>query len=219
MFQPKALCENLTPSEMRTAALQGVLEIQKDLLRIIKSPQVKASYQDKLTKIIFSNQSQQVSVPLDKKSDWTPLMLAVLYNNQLTDLNKKLGMPAYLFLLEQGADVNESNIFQMTPLMITAFTGDVTVAHELIQRGAQIDSVNYHDETAAHLAFQEGKNDLLQLLIDKGTDTALRSYSELCLEDREIKEILKERGISLKKATPSSGASKKTPFDSKSHSY
>lgn len=126
-------------------------------------------------------------------------MLAVLYHSELGALQTELGKAPYLFLIEHGADVNESNRFLMTPLMMTAFTGDAVVAKILLQNGAQIDMLNYHGETAAHLAFQENKADVLQTLINSGTDTCLRSYTGLCLQDKEMQPILSERGVFIKK--------------------
>lgn len=210
MIQSKALREDLTPDEMIAASKKNELDIQKDLISKFKNVEQRHFYLSRIKSLCRSPKPKLINKPLDKKNGWTPLMLAVLYQVYLKDLQEELGEPPYLFLIKQGADINASNRFMMTPLMMTAFTKEVTVASTLIQQGAEINMCNYHDETVLHLAYQEGNFSskencdprakvLLQTLINAGADINLRSYTKLCLSDKEIQSVLTKQGIFLKK--------------------
>lgn len=183
MIQSKALREDLTPDEMVAASKKNELDIQKDLISKFKNVEQRHLYLSRIKSLCRSPKPKLINKPLDKKNGWTPLMLAVLYQVYLKDLQEELGEPPYLFLIKQGAEIN---------------------------------MCNYHDETVLHLVYQEGNfsskencdpraKALLQTLINAGADINLRSYTKLCLSDKEIQSVLTKQGIFLKKTF-------KTPF-------
>lgn len=100
--------------------------------------------------------------------------------------------------IEQGADINAQNIFGFTPLMLATILGNDSLVRELIDKGASIDIINTHDETAAHLAFQESQFDILKMFVNQGTDTSLCSFTGLCLSDPKIVDDLKKHNITVK---------------------
>lgn len=65
----------------------------------------------------------------------------------------------------------------LTPLMIATVLNQPQLVDELLLLGADVNEVNSHEETALHLAFQEGNADILEELILMGGDLKAVSFT------------------------------------------
>lgn len=71
-------------------------------------------------------------------------------------------------LLDSGADVNASNVFGNTALMLAASSGCTDVVRFLISRGANVNATNHRGRTALYMAQREGHRDVVALLVRAG---------------------------------------------------
>jgi ankyrin repeat protein len=93
-------------------------------------------------------------------------------------------------LLAQGVDVNSTSpaettrvkngpigIGSLTPLIISAASGDTEVVRILLQAGARVDAQDVRGMTPLMLALatDHPNRDIVKLLIDKGADTKIKS--------------------------------------------
>ncbi len=126
-----------------------------------------------------------------QKKGWTPLLCAVSHGNDdivrmlLTsgaDLNAKTdtGMSAlaraiydgrsatFKILLEAGADISTRDNDGYTPLMRAAI-GNADIVSILLEKGADVNATNTHDETALKIAKNQPKNDrIVHMLLRVG---------------------------------------------------
>ncbi|XP_035826279.1 transient receptor potential cation channel subfamily A member 1 homolog [Aplysia californica] len=82
-------------------------------------------------------------------------------------------------LLDSGADLDDKNEEEQTPLHLAAKYGRTNIVRELIKRDKTI--VNDEDEnsnTALHLAAQYGHNKVAKVLLDLGADVSARNYNQ-----------------------------------------
>jgi ankyrin repeat protein len=74
-------------------------------------------------------------------------------------------------LLARGADVNATDNYGQTALMVASMNGEADIAQLLIARGANVDATDEYDgETAFMMAAYNGEADMVQLLLDRGAD-------------------------------------------------
>jgi ankyrin repeat protein len=73
-------------------------------------------------------------------------------------------------LLENGADIHESDNTGMTALHICAKQGNLGLLQYLVQQGADKDKVNLKGVTALHVAAEEGNTEMVQYLVQQGAD-------------------------------------------------
>ncbi len=77
-------------------------------------------------------------------------------------------------LLNSGADVNERNNSQLTPLHLAAARNRVETAKLLIDRGAAIDAQDEMGLTPLHLATRSGNAAVIELLAGNGVNPEVR---------------------------------------------
>lgn len=77
----------------------------------------------------------------------------------------------------------------LTPLMIATVLNEPMLVDELLFLGADVNELNSHDETALHLAFQEGYTDILEKLILLGANLKSVSFTGNVVY-RELHNIL-----------------------------
>lgn len=100
-------------------------------------------------------------------------------------------------LIEQGADVNarsRGSIARVPPLGTAAFVRSVALARLLLDAGADVDGQGEGGFTALHGAAQNGDEELVRLLLDRGADPAVstadgRRPADLAGEER-IRRLL-----------------------------
>jgi ankyrin repeat protein len=74
------------------------------------------------------------------------------------------------FLLENGANINDRDIIDQTPLIIAAFNGCKDIVKMLLDAGADIGHRNDQGENALISAAQEGNIDVVKVLLEAGAD-------------------------------------------------
>lgn len=77
------------------------------------------------------------------------------------------------WLLQSGADVNTGARWGAPPLVIAAHTGNTAIMKLLIEKGADVNAINFNPfggETALMLAAKEANLEIVQLLLTHGAD-------------------------------------------------
>jgi len=74
------------------------------------------------------------------------------------------------FLLENGANINDRDTIDQTPLIIAAFNGWKDIVKMLLDAGADIGHRNDQGENALISAAQEGNIDVVKVLLEAGAD-------------------------------------------------
>ncbi len=107
--------------------------------------------------------------------------------------------------LEYGADINcRNNPGSESPLQSAVFRQFITLAHMLIDAGANLESTNIDGMTAFHTALLTGNLELINLLIERGANVkavdnngknALHFLAESRMEHASIAERLLNMGI------------------------
>ena len=77
----------------------------------------------------------------------------------------------------------------LTPLMIATVLNEPMLVDELLFLGADVNEINTHEETALHLAYQEGYTDILEKLILLGANLKSVSFTGNVVY-RELHNIL-----------------------------
>ncbi|CAD7703014.1 unnamed protein product [Ostreobium quekettii] len=116
-------------------------------------------------------------------------------------------------LIDSGADVNEVDFDNDTPLIIAADRGLVEIAVALLDAGADPDAKGPIGATALHLAAYFGHADVVEVLIQNGATVDIRNdegFTPLHLASQEghlkvIKALL-AAGADIEKMTRKSGA-------------
>ena len=70
--------------------------------------------------------------------------------------------------LEDGADVNDRDVADRTPLMYAAADGNQTIAEMLIDHGCEVNAYDRAGSTALHAASQQQHVELVRLLLQAG---------------------------------------------------
>jgi ankyrin repeat protein len=85
-----------------------------------------------------------------------------------------------LFLLSQGADVNDKGFMEMTPLAdMAAGWGQrddercTEIAEVLLSHGALVNAIDGYGTTPLYRGAESGRTQLVRLLLEKGADTSL----------------------------------------------
>jgi ankyrin repeat protein len=74
------------------------------------------------------------------------------------------------FLLENGADVDDRDLIDQTPLIIASQHGCKDIVELLLKADSNIKHKNQQGETALISATQEGHIDVVKILLDTGAD-------------------------------------------------
>jgi hypothetical protein len=80
-------------------------------------------------------------------------------------------------LLQQGADVNERNAIEHTPLHHVSWKGNVECARLLLEYGADVNPTDRYDWTPLHEACYHGHADCVALLLASGASVAMMTTS------------------------------------------
>ena len=99
------------------------------------------------------------------------------------------------FLLKNGANINDRDTIDQTPLIIAAFNGCTDIVKMLLDAGANIEHKNDQGENALISAVQEGHIDTVKLLLDAGADvnqsnTDGETALDLAIRLRQKKELI-----------------------------
>ena len=99
------------------------------------------------------------------------------------------------FLLKNGANINDRDTIDQTPLIIAAFNGCTDIVKMLLDAGANIEHKNDQGENALISAAQEGYIDTVKLLLDAGADvnqtnTDGETALDLAIRLRQKKELI-----------------------------
>jgi ankyrin repeat protein len=106
-------------------------------------------------------------------------LIAVAFLNgcggKTEDLNAKLFAAAeagalkdVASLLDKGANVDATDDFDRTPLMIAALGGHQEIAASLIDAGAELNATAKYGQTALQFAREGGHEDVVTLLVNAG---------------------------------------------------
>ena len=98
-------------------------------------------------------------------------------------------------LIENGANVNEEDMFCDTPLHWAAFTGARKITRILIAAGADVNAKDEYGWTPLHMAALHGQGRIVRMLLASGADPNIsdnrrRIAADLC--DKRIEHIFSE---------------------------
>jgi ankyrin repeat protein len=99
------------------------------------------------------------------------------------------GLSVLQLLLDQGADFRATDVDGLTPLHIIGaelgfnYSGSFWKATLLLERGADIEARTLRGETVLHLAASSCNEPLVDLLLDKGANSAAKNSDGLTPED------------------------------------
>lgn len=133
----------------------GNYEIAKKLLD--KKANINLRKRDDVSalEIAIDNEDKRlVDLLLEKKPDYTPLMLAILYN----DDNKVKQ------LIKDGAKVNEKNIYGETPLIIAIRKKNYTITKYLLENGADV-NILFKNNIALKYAIDTKSEEIIKILL------------------------------------------------------
>lgn len=82
-------------------------------------------------------------------------------------------------LIESGADVNQADQFDNTPLWVATFTGHDVVAKLLIDGGADVNQADTDGRTPVDVAAENGHEAVVKLLMDSGGHDGINRLDEL----------------------------------------
>jgi ankyrin repeat protein len=100
------------------------------------------------------------------------------------------------FLLENGANINDRDTIDQTPLIIASQNGCTDIVRMLLDAGANIEHKNDQGENALISAAQEGNIDTVKLLLDAGADVNQSNSDgetaiDLAIRLKQKKELIK----------------------------
>lgn len=106
-------------------------------------------------------------------------------------------------LVKKGADVNQTDAFDKTPLM-HVISGNLAQVKYLIENGADPNKMDMAGETVLMMAAKEGQLEMVEFLLDKGANLNHKDRSgqnalvhSLANNHTNISSLLLEKGISL----------------------
>jgi len=105
--------------------------------------------------------AQGADVNQQTKQGFLPLVSAAGIG--LRNLRKEMVQ----LLLDNGADVNGTDKYKDTALIVASFWGRLDTVQLLLDRGAKVDLVNDEGETALSQAKKEGHQEIVDLLSKK----------------------------------------------------
>lgn len=82
-------------------------------------------------------------------------------------------------LLDLGANINESNLDDETPLHLASTRGSTNIVEMLISRGAQINDIEDMGNTPLHLACRFGHFKAAEVLLKAGADREIKNEDGL----------------------------------------
>ena len=106
----------------------------------------------------------------------------------LTRCIKYYNIDAFLYFLEHGHSLDETDSIGWTCLHYVSFISSLPIVQYLIEKGANIEAKGYQQKAPLHVACEKGHLPIVQYLIEKGAN----------IEAKEIINILKETTTNLK---------------------
>ena len=79
------------------------------------------------------------------------------------------------YLLKRGANVNATNISNVTPLLLASRLGHTDIVQLLCERGADVKQATFMGNSALHAAAREGHSQIVEILCEKGADVNAKS--------------------------------------------
>ncbi len=158
-----------------------------------------------LTNLIDNLTNKPELIKEEDSVGWTPLSLAIAAGSE--EITKYLIKNKYSVVNKK----NQNN--ELPPLHIAAFTGQINIVQELLDRGADMNFIytppsKYYwysslDGTPLHVAFGSRKYDIVSLLLKNGADFKKQNKDSLDLFEYAIdldkrniiEEIFKEVGL------------------------
>ena len=116
---------------------------------------------NELTAIEMDTTSQYPSSLPKNKDDLNKELFKAIKETNLSSVNK---------LIEQGADINATNIDEKTPLHIAAFELNLEIVKVLINAGADVNAKDINLHTPIHIASGWGNEELMERLISAGAN-------------------------------------------------
>jgi ankyrin repeat protein len=80
-----------------------------------------------------------------------------------------------IWLIDKGADINEPDTYNFTPLMYAVQKGDLDIVSALLNDGANPNRRNIAGATALMIAARHGHNDILTELLRHGADPKMKN--------------------------------------------
>jgi len=171
-------------SPLPDAAEKGDLKAVKSLLR--EGGDVDAAQPDGMTALHWAVERNDLDMTnallaahadyhLTNRTGVRPLYLAAMNGNA----------PVLARLLDAGEDANAVLTGEgESVLMLTAYTGNVAAVKVLLDRGAHVNTQQFHGQTALMWAASEGHTDVVKLLLAHGADPKLSSAASTKQERR-----------------------------------
>lgn len=130
------------------------------------------------TVVEFLTQEGNAQIDLPGKRGYTALFEA--WNNGYSE--KTLAA-----LIRAGANVNhQGNEFQFTPLHFAVLQGSLSMIQTLVQAGARLNLVDHRDQHALFDAVKSMDLQIIEYLIEAGSDPTLRDYQGERVSDLSI---------------------------------
>jgi ankyrin repeat protein len=86
-------------------------------------------------------------------------------------------------LLDNGADVNAPDHYDITPLHMATKAGNVTIAQLLLDNGADVNAQDFYGETPLLIAAKACNAEVVQLLLDNGANVNVQDFDGKILLD------------------------------------
>lgn len=120
---------------------------------------ITCGYESNIPKDCYPN------LEIKNNNEYTPLMLASKNNKDIVKL-----------LLDNGAQINETNFNEETPLIIATYKCNYDVVELLLDNGADINKTGNNKDTPLMIAIGENNYDVVELLLEKGADINKTGY-------------------------------------------
>jgi ankyrin repeat protein len=151
-------------------------------------------------KLIFLNRYLSIWELIIEKNPAVCLQPLVLYT--AIDCNQSLEI--INFIIERGADVNQKDKQENTPLHIAVINKNLNAANLLLDRGAQIDAKDKNSQTPLHIAVINKNFKAASLLLDRGAQVDARDargrtplHFAAIKDSLDIVNLLLDRGAQI----------------------
>ena len=85
---------------------------------------------------------------------------------------------AFLYFLEHGHSLEETDCIERTCLHHASFIGSLPIVQFLVEKGANIEAKDNGKRTPLHIACEEGHLPIVQYLIEKGANIEAKSWAQ-----------------------------------------